>query len=284
MSTPPWLYSSQVYVEVDLIGGQRTQDRQHIRDRPPTQIGGARIGGTRQHLRGRRQRPGHAARAVPDVLRRSFTASGPDRAWAGGITYLPVADREFLYLATVIDASPVCSPARLLGCSMADHTRAEPVTDAPDAAVHTRGAQVDGVIFHSGHGAPYGSKAFTDTCRQAATRRSMEAVGTCADNTAAESFFASLKREILPDGRGRPWPAEPTSRSARRLPPARLLQPPAPALHDRLSHAGPLRTQINSPGHRCMTTGVHDQGGSPAAWTSGWVHPARTRRRSPPTP
>ncbi|GGZ20883.1 hypothetical protein GCM10010365_46510 [Streptomyces poonensis] len=66
------------------------------------------------------------------------------------------------------------------------------------------------MIFHSDHGAQYGSKAFADACYRAGIRRSMGAVGTSADNAAAESFFASLKREILPGRRG--WP---TARVAR---------------------------------------------------------------------
>lgn len=95
---------------------------------------------------------------------------------------------------------------------MADRMRAELVTDALKAAVRTRGGQVDDVIFHSDHGAQYGSKAFADACHQAGIRRSMGAVGTSANNAAAESFFASPKHEILPlPGRhGRP-----TERAAR---------------------------------------------------------------------
>jgi transposase InsO family protein len=90
---------------------------------------------------------------------------------------------------------------------MADHMRAELVTDALKAAVRTRGGRVDDVNFHSDHGAQYGSKAFADACHRAGIRRSMGAVGTSADNAAAESFFASPKREILPDQRS--WPTEP---------------------------------------------------------------------------
>ncbi|MFI2071869.1 integrase core domain-containing protein [Streptomyces mirabilis] len=60
--------------------------------------------------------------------------------------------------------------------------------------------------------AQYGSKAFADACHRAGIRRSMGAVGTSADNAAAESFFASPKREILPDRRS--WPTEPAARLA----------------------------------------------------------------------
>ncbi|UKL04175.1 MULTISPECIES: IS3 family transposase [unclassified Streptomyces] len=150
--------------------------------------------------------PDPAAQAVPDLLRRNFTAPAPDRAWIGDITYLPLAGGSFLYLATVIDVFS----RRLLGWSMAGHMRAELVTDALNAAIRTRGGQVDGVIFHSDHGAQHGSKAFADACYSAGIRWSMGAVGTSADNAAAESFFASLKREILPGRHG--WP---TARAAR---------------------------------------------------------------------
>lgn len=166
------------------------------------------IQGRRLKRRHRTTIPDSAAQAVPDLLRRTFTASAPDQAWVGDITYLPISGGKFLYLATVIDVFS----RRLLGWSMADHMRAELVTDALHAAVRTRGGQVGGVIFHSDHGAQYGSKAFADVCHRAGIRRSMGAVGTSADNAAAESFFASLKREILPDRRG--WPAERAARLA----------------------------------------------------------------------
>nr|WP_095850061.1 IS3 family transposase [Streptomyces sp. Ag82_O1-15] len=159
------------------------------------------IQGRRLKRRHRTTTPDPAAQAVPDLLRRDFTASVPNRAWTGNITYLPIAGGKFLHLATVIDVYS----RRLLGWSMADHMRAELVTDALKAAVRIRGGRVDGVIFHSDHGAQYGAKAPADACHRAGIRRSMGAVGTSADNAAAKSFFASPKREILP-GRlaGRP--------------------------------------------------------------------------------
>jgi transposase InsO family protein len=96
--------------------------------------------------------PDPAAQAVPDLLRRNFTASAPNRAWVGDITCLPIAGGKFLYLATVIDVYS----RRLRGWSMADHMRAELVTDALKAAVRTRGGRVDDGIFHSDHGAQGG--------------------------------------------------------------------------------------------------------------------------------
>ncbi|MFC4962185.1 IS3 family transposase, partial [Streptomyces mauvecolor] len=166
------------------------------------------IVGRRLRRRHRTTIPDPDRQAVPDLLQRNFTAASPDTAWIGDITYLPISGGRFLYLATVIDVYS----RRLLGWSIADHMRTELVTDALVAAVRTRGGRVDGVIFHSDHGAQYGSKAFADACRTAGIRRSMGAVGSSADNAAAESFFASLKREILPGRRG--WPTERAARLA----------------------------------------------------------------------
>lgn len=84
---------------------------------------------------------------VPDLLRRDFTAPAPNLRYVGDITYLPIGDGAFLYLATVLDLGS----RRLAGWSIADHMRTELVTDALRAAAATRGT-LDGGIFHSDHG------------------------------------------------------------------------------------------------------------------------------------
>lgn len=154
-----------------------------------------RIGLQGVHLRKkvRTTVPEPAATPVPDLLRRDFTASEPNTKYVGDITYLPIGDGQFLYLATVLD---LCSK-RLAGWSIADHMRTELVTDALRAAAHTRGGTLDGAIFHSDNGAQYASKEFANVCRELGVTRSRGAVGTSADNAAAESFNASLKRETL---------------------------------------------------------------------------------------
>ncbi|MDC2952391.1 IS3 family transposase [Streptomyces heilongjiangensis] len=136
--------------------------------------------------------PEPSATPVPDLFRRDFTASGPNLKYVGDITYLPVGDGEFLYLATVID----CFSRRLVGWSVADHMRTELVTDALRAAARTRGS-LAGAVFHSDHGAQYTSRQFADVCADLGIRQSMGAVGTSADNALAESFNAALKRETL---------------------------------------------------------------------------------------
>jgi transposase InsO family protein len=143
---------------------------------------------------------------VPDLLKRDFTATAPNQRYVGDITYLPVGDGEFLYLATVID---LCS-RRLAGWSIAGHMRTELVIDALEAAARTRGGRLDGAIFHSDHGAQYTSADFAAACARLGVIQSMGAVGTSADNALAEAFNASLKRETL-QGRKR-WA---TAREAR---------------------------------------------------------------------
>lgn len=137
-----------------------------------------------------------AAAKAPDLIRRVFTASAPNTRYVGDITYLPIADGTFCYLATVMD---LCS-RRLVGWAIADHMRAELVIDALRAAERTRGS-LAGAIFHADHGAQYTSRAFADACRQAGVTQSMGAVGSSADNAAAESLNAAFKRETLQGAR-----------------------------------------------------------------------------------
>lgn len=94
--------------------------------------------------------PEPSATPVPDLLQRDFTATAPNTKHVGDITYLPVGNGQFLYLATVLD---LCSQ-RLAGWSIADHMRTELVTDALKAAAAARGADgLRGAVFHSDNGA-----------------------------------------------------------------------------------------------------------------------------------
>jgi transposase InsO family protein len=96
--------------------------------------------------------------------------------------------------------------------SIADHMRTELVVDALQAAAHTRGGRLDGSLFHSDNGAQYCSREFARACRRLGVTRSRDAVGTSADNAAAESFNANLKRETLQGTHG--WPDARTARLA----------------------------------------------------------------------
>jgi transposase InsO family protein len=133
-----------------------------------------------RHLRRRKRTtiPDPAAAPVPDLIGRDFTATAPDQRWYGDITYLRVGGCR-LDLATVIDIAT----RRLIGWSINTHMRAELVIDALDAA---------------------------DACQRHGIRRSMGRIGSSYDNALAESFFATLKRELDVDRRR--WTSEADAR------------------------------------------------------------------------
>lgn len=145
---------------------------------------------------------------VPDLLKRDFTAQAPGQRYVGDITYLPLAESAGggnLYLATVID----CYSRRLVGWAIADHMRTSLVEDALKAAAATRGS-LAGSIFHSDHGSVYTSKDYAKLCKKLGVTQSMGGIGSSADNALAESFNATLKREVLQDAKT--WPDELTCR------------------------------------------------------------------------
>jgi putative transposase len=128
---------------------------------------------------------------LPDLLKRVFSQHEPDLAWCGDITYIRTWE-GWLYLATVIDLGS----RRVVGLSMASHMRTELITDALKAAVWTRGG-VAAAIFHSDRGSQYTSADFAAECARHGIKRSAGRTGVCWDNAAAESFFATLKKELV---------------------------------------------------------------------------------------
>ncbi|CAM5489373.1 Putative transposase InsK for insertion sequence element IS150 [Streptomyces hirsutus] len=202
--------------------------------------------------------PEPAATPVPDLLRRDFTAIAPNTRYVGDITYLPIGDGQFLYLATVLD---LCSK-RLAGWSIADHMRTSLVTDALKAAAAVRGAGgLHGAIFHSDNGAQYASKELAQVCEDLGVIRSRGAVGTSADNRRRgiaeripETGDAAGEEAVDRGARG----------PARGLPLGDPLQHPKKAFPPRSDQPNRLRATINYAGHCRMTTGVHDQGSRPS--------------------
>ena len=147
---------------------------------------------TRRRCITTKRKPGH--RVMPDLVGRTFTANEPNRVYVGDITYLPCRGGKNMYLATVIDTYS----RKLAGYALADHMRGLLVIDALAHAHGVRGS-LDGAVFHSDHGSVYTSQAFRDHCSSLGVRQSMGAVRTSADNALAESFNATLKREVLRD-------------------------------------------------------------------------------------
>jgi putative transposase len=132
--------------------------------------------------------PGDAA-AIPDLVGRDFTADAPGRKLVGDITYIPTW-QGWLYLASVID----CATKACIGYAMAEHMRAELVTDALEMAARNYDL-APGAIFHSDRGTQYMSAAFAETAKRLDVRQSVGRTGICFDNAQAESFNAALKVE-----------------------------------------------------------------------------------------
>lgn len=132
------------------------------------------------------------ARAATDRVRRDFNPAAPDVTWCGDITYLRTGE-GWLFLATVIDLYS----RRVIGWAVAEHLRTGLVADALRMAVATRGGHVADVTFHSDKGCQYTSGEFGRLCGQLGVVQSMGATGVCWDNAAAESFFGTLKRELV---------------------------------------------------------------------------------------
>lgn len=125
-----------------------------------------------------------------DLVDRQFAADGPDRLWVADITYVPTWV-GFLYLAIVLDVWS----RRVVGWMMDTHLKTELVLDALDMALAQR--RPDRVIHHSDRGCQYTSYAFGKRCQEMGVMPSVGSVGDAFDNAMAESFFATLEREVL---------------------------------------------------------------------------------------
>jgi putative transposase len=128
---------------------------------------------------------------APDRVSRQFHSLLPNRLWVADVTYVPT-DEGFLYLAVVLDVFS----RRVVGWSMKDRITSPLVEEALDMAIRLRKPKA-GTIHHSDQGRQYTSIAFTQRCQDAKIELSMGTAGDCYDNAMAESFFASLKCELI---------------------------------------------------------------------------------------
>jgi len=129
--------------------------------------------------------------SVPDLVDRSFARAEPNRLWVCDIKYVQTG-QGFLFLAAVQDVFS----RRIVGWSMRDDLRAELVLDALGMAVAQRRAGA-GVIAHSDHGSQYASLAYGTYAKSSGIDLSMGSIGDPWDNAVAETFFASLEKELL---------------------------------------------------------------------------------------
>ena len=133
----------------------------------------------------------HAHPVAPNVLDRQFAAAAPDRKWAADITYVATGE-GWLYLAVVLD---LCS-RKVVGWAMADHLRSGLCADALEMALKRR-RPGEGLLHHSDRGVQYACGEYRDLLRSQGIGCSMSRAGDCYDNAVVESFFKTLKAELV---------------------------------------------------------------------------------------
>jgi putative transposase len=144
--------------------------------------------------------PREPATPVPDLVCRDFTAGRHNQLWVADITYVRTMVGLF-YLAMVLDVFS----RRITGWMMGDSLRTQLVLAALDMAVHHRdtgsfavhAANESGVIHHSDHGCQYTSYAFSRRLVDTGITASLGSVGDSFDNAMAESWFGTIKVELL---------------------------------------------------------------------------------------
>jgi len=128
---------------------------------------------------------------APDLLQRDFKTEQPDTAWVSDTTFIPTRE-GWLYLAVVLDLFS----RQVIGWAMSKHNDAQLVQDALTMAIWRRG-KVKSVIVHSDQGSTYASSHYQRQLRVNQLICSMSRKGECLDNAVAESFFGSLKNEMV---------------------------------------------------------------------------------------
>jgi len=184
--------SPRIHAELVMASGERI-GRKRV-ERLMRQAG---ISGLVARKRGRTTVRVPGVRVCEDLVDRAFMAAAPDRLWVADITYLRTWE-GWLYLVAVQDVYS----RRIVGWAMDSHMRTELVTDALLMAL-TRRRPAPGLIWHSDQGGQFVSLAFGQQARAAGIAQSMGSRGDCYDNAVAESFFATLKKELI---HRRSWP------------------------------------------------------------------------------
>jgi len=134
----------------------------------------------------------HSHPVAENVLNQEFEQAGPNAAWVSDITYV-WTDEGWLYLAGVLDLYS----RRVVGWSMSERMTSELVTSALRAALRQRCPEAGELLHHSDRGSQYASGAFQKVLHERGITCSMSGVGNCYDNAVMESFFASLKKELI---------------------------------------------------------------------------------------
>ena len=135
----------------------------------------------------------HDLPIAPNTLNRQFQVDSPDLVWAGDITYIRTAT-GWSYLGVILDLH-----SRLVvGWSIANHMRTGLIEDALQGALAWR-LPAKGALHHSDRGCQYASGSYRKLLDDHGLRVSMSRAGECYDNAVVESFFGTLKQELVHD-------------------------------------------------------------------------------------
>ena len=133
----------------------------------------------------------HSNYISPNLLKQNFRVKNPNEVWVGDITYVNTYE-GWLYLAVVLDLYS----RKVVGWSMSNRMTTKLVLDALENAIRQRNPKA-GLIFHSDQGSQYASQSFRELLTNKRIIQSMSGKGNCYDNAVAESFFHTLKTELI---------------------------------------------------------------------------------------
>lgn len=128
---------------------------------------------------------------IPDRLNRQFDVDSPNTAWVSDTTFIPTRE-GWLYLAVILELYS----RQVIGWSMGSRNDTALVEEALTVAIWRRG-KATGVIVHSDQGSTYASERYRKKLQEHQLLMSMSRKGECLDNAVAESFFGSLKNELV---------------------------------------------------------------------------------------
>jgi len=133
----------------------------------------------------------HSFNIAPNLLDRAFTADQPNQKWAGDISYIWTAE-GWLYLAVMIDLHS----RRVIGWAVSNRLKRDLALEALERAVALRNPP-PGCIQHTDRGSQYCSHDYQKRLRELGFQVSMSGKGNCYDNAAVETFFKTLKAELI---------------------------------------------------------------------------------------
>jgi putative transposase len=158
------------------------------------------IEGARRTKRVRTTRPAEGTPRHPDLVRRDFTATGPNQLWVTDLTYVPTW-AGIAYVCFIIDAYS----RMIVGWRVASHMRTEMVLDALEMARWSRGTQLIGLRCHSDAGSQFTSVRYGERLAEIGALPSIGTVGDSYDNALAETVNGYYKAELI-RGPARPGP------------------------------------------------------------------------------